>query len=388
MAGEELPPLYNFFGSSVNDRNQEQHTENPANRSLLLTEKIGHDPSASVLDESRIAPDSHSRDSSSKSLEMDTDALDGLRLYKKLRVERSDENKKGHEEAAMDDLSLTMQPPRLLPSNLQPSVLTQSEFSKVNSKHWDCNMPPLLGTYGPGRASRKGLFADHIGMSTMKDSTAASLMHIPPADEGSRTGLKGSSVGSLLNRAMSGGPVLSLGQSKSSSRGAGSESTFLASQETTPITRQLTIFYGGQAHVFEDVSFDKAEAIMALAGSTGRSWSTVYSPQPKSSMALSVTEGSLSTHDRDKAKGGSKPTSTNYGDSSGFSTEVRNALSSLLHKGHRQTADACVQEQSSHFAKWATDMQKIADHVGKKAESKTQVSIKAADLEKEHDRKN
>lgn len=387
MAGEEVPPLYNFFESSLNDSNQEQRRENPVERSLS-TEEVGHDPSASVLDESRVAPDSHSRDLSPKSLEMDTDVSDGLRLYKKLRVERSDENKKGHEEAAMDDLSLTMQPPRLLPSNLQPSVLTQTEFPKVSSKHWDCNIPPLLGTLGPGRASQKGLFADHIGMSTMKDSAAASLMNVPPADEGSRTGLRGSSVGSLLNRAMSGGPVQPLGQSKSS-RGAGSESTFLASQETTPITRQLTIFYGGQAHVFEDVSFDKAEAIMALAGSTGRSWSTVYSPQVKSSMALSVTEGSLSTHDRDNAKGGSKPTSTNYGDSSsGFSTEVRNALSSLLHKGHRQTVDACVQEQSSQFAKWATDMQKIADHVGKKAESKTQVSIRAADSAKEHDRKN
>ncbi|KAI5067996.1 hypothetical protein GOP47_0016341 [Adiantum capillus-veneris] len=380
---EELPLLYNFFesGKSLNDSNREQHTENLV-KSSSLTEEVGHNLDASVFSESRGAPNSHSRDSSPKLLEMDTDASDSARLYKKLRVERSDENKKGHEEAAMDDLSLTMQPPRLLSSNLHPSMTTQFDFPKVVSKHRDCNTPSLSGVFGLGRASQKGLFTDHTAMNSLRESTAAPLLTIPPADEGSRTGLKGSSVGSLLNRAMA-GPVLSLGQSKSSSRGAGSESTYLASQETTPITRQLTIFYGGQAHVFEDVSLDKAEAIMALAGSTGRSWSTVYSPQPKASLPISITEGSLSTYDRDRVKAGSKPSSATYADNnSGFSNEVRNVLSSLLHK-HGRTGDTRAQEQSSQFAKWATDMQIVADHVGMKAEGTTQVSIRATNSDKE-----
>ncbi|MCO5567230.1 hypothetical protein L7F22_020919 [Adiantum nelumboides] len=383
MAGEELP-LHNFFesGNSLGDSNQKQPTEYPV-KSSSLTEEVGHHLDASVFNESRAAPDRHSRGASPKLPEMNTDALDSSRLYKKLRMERSDENKKGHEEAAIDDLSLTMQPPRLLSSNLHPSTTTQFDFPKVVSKHRDCNVPSLPGIFAPGWASQKGVFTENTAMNSLRENAAAPLLTIPPADEGSRTGLKGSSVGSLLNRAMAGGPVLSLGRSKSSSRGAGSESTYLASQETTPSTRQLTIFYGGQAHVFEDVSLDKAEAIMALAGSTGRSWSTVYSPQPKASVPLSVTEGSLSTYDRDRLKVGSKPSSTNFVDnSSGFSTEVRNVLSSFLHK-HGRTGDTRVQEHSSQYANWVTDMQIIADQVGKNAEGATQVCVRVSNSDKE-----
>lgn len=32
---------------------------------------------------------------------------------------------------------------------------------------------------------------------------------------------------------------------------------FVSQQTTTPTGRQLTIFYGGQAHVFDDVPSDK-----------------------------------------------------------------------------------------------------------------------------------
>nr|GMD53151.1 protein TIFY 8 [Ipomoea batatas]GMD53152.1 protein TIFY 8 [Ipomoea batatas] len=41
----------------------------------------------------------------------------------------------------------------------------------------------------------------------------------------------------------------------------------------------MTIFYGGQAHVFDDVQPNKADIIMALAGSNGGSWSTTYAPK-------------------------------------------------------------------------------------------------------------
>jgi hypothetical protein len=44
----------------------------------------------------------------------------------------------------------------------------------------------------------------------------------------------------------------------------------------------MTIFYGGQAHVFDDVHPNKADVIMALAGSSGGSWSTGLSHKPKS----------------------------------------------------------------------------------------------------------
>ncbi|XP_031372973.1 protein TIFY 8 isoform X2 [Punica granatum] len=47
-------------------------------------------------------------------------------------------------------------------------------------------------------------------------------------------------------------------------------------------SRQMTIFYGGQAHVFDDVHPNKADIIMALAGSNGGSWSTTFSPKSNS----------------------------------------------------------------------------------------------------------
>ncbi|KAI3702526.1 hypothetical protein L6452_28265 [Arctium lappa] len=49
-------------------------------------------------------------------------------------------------------------------------------------------------------------------------------------------------------------------------------------QGSTSTSHQMTIFSGGQAHVFDDVHPKKsADAIMALVGSTGGSWSTSYS---------------------------------------------------------------------------------------------------------------
>ncbi|XP_039117331.1 uncharacterized protein LOC120253112 isoform X2 [Dioscorea cayenensis subsp. rotundata] len=44
------------------------------------------------------------------------------------------------------------------------------------------------------------------------------------------------------------------------------------------VCRQMTIFYDGLAHVFDDVHPHKADVILALAGSKGGSWSTNYSP--------------------------------------------------------------------------------------------------------------
>lgn len=381
MAQEGIPLFHNFFDivSPLKEVSRKQPilvaTDNPyrSGKNSSLTEEVGPEghplgasQSSSVFDESVAAPISDSKDLSHRSSQMDMNALDSSRLFKKSRVETLDEMMRGHAEATMDDLNLTMQPPRILskPSNLHPSKL---DVPAVISKTRDCTNPASLGMLGPGWTSQKGPHADNLTANNFKDSAAAPLLQIPPADEGSRTGLKGSSVGSLLNRALAGGPGLSLGHSKSSSRGAGSESTFVASQEAAPITRQLTIFYGGQAHVFEDVSSDKAEAIMTLAGSNGRSWSTVYSPRPKSGMPLSVSEGSLSTLERERAQSGSKPSSMKaFENSLGVSTEIHNALSSLLHK-----------------TKWANDMQTIADHIGKKSEGKTQVSMRASELEKE-----
>lgn len=103
-------------------------------------------------------------------------------------------------------------------------------------------------------------------------------------------------------------------------------------------------FFGPDVLICLVAMLGQAEAIMTLAGSNGRSWSTVYSPQSKPGMPVSVSEGLLSTFERERAEGGSKPSSmTAFENSLGVSTEIHDALSSLLHK-----------------TKWTIDMQTIA----------------------------
>ncbi len=45
----------------------------------------------------------------------------------------------------------------------------------------------------------------------------------------------------------------------------------------------------------------QVEAILAMAGSHGKSWSTIYSPRPAASVPDSASEGSLSTLEKEKS---------------------------------------------------------------------------------------
>ncbi|KAK4277124.1 hypothetical protein QN277_015171 [Acacia crassicarpa] len=116
-------------------------------------------------------------------------------------------------------------------------------------------------------------------------NTGSSMQHPPHGDEGSRTGIKGPGILSSVN-------TTSAAYEKSLSALGGSrpkpltsiidpESSMPPSQQGLASSScQMTIFYGGQAHVFDNVHPNKAEIIMALAGSNGGCWSTTYSPKP------------------------------------------------------------------------------------------------------------
>ncbi|KAG4144027.1 hypothetical protein ERO13_D05G010800v2 [Gossypium hirsutum] len=124
-----------------------------------------------------------------------------------------------------------------------------------------------------------------VSSNRFKDTTVGpSVISQAAADEGSRTGIKGPGILSSINA--SGVPtekgssaiVPSGGRPKTGAHNSHPEPLVPPSRQgLTSASRQMTIFYGGQAHVFDDVHPNKADVIMALAGSNGGSWSTTYS---------------------------------------------------------------------------------------------------------------
>ncbi|KAJ0247373.1 Protein TIFY 8 [Hirschfeldia incana] len=126
------------------------------------------------------------------------------------------------------------------------------------------NQPPR----GGGQISH---LLHQLSSSRFKDENVgpSSVIAQTAADEGSRTGMKGPGFMSHFTT-----PNLSkfecLAPSSTGNR-----------KDLASSTKQMTIFYGGQAHVFDDVHPNKADVIMALAGSSGGSWSTDLSHKPK-----------------------------------------------------------------------------------------------------------
>ncbi|KAG9142031.1 hypothetical protein Leryth_009382 [Lithospermum erythrorhizon] len=138
----------------------------------------------------------------------------------------------------------------------------------------------------PPRASQAMPFGYLNSQSKSRDTSAGpSVVSQAAADEGSRTGIKGSGIWSSINatagadkrsfsRVIAGGtqkPVAHISEFEfvDAPSGHGLDSA----------NRQMTIFYGGQAHVFDNVHPKKADAIMSLASSNGGSWSTTFAPK-------------------------------------------------------------------------------------------------------------
>ena len=72
----------------------------------------------------------------------------------------------------------------------------------------------------------------------------------------------------------------------------------------------------------------QADAILTLAGSNGRSWSTTYSPRPPAKPTNSVSEGSMSAVEREKEN-----SVQSLGGSLTLSSEVQTLLRGLKQSG-------------------------------------------------------
>ncbi|XP_014504065.1 protein TIFY 8 [Vigna radiata var. radiata] len=182
-----------------------------------------------------------------------------------------------------DDMFLPMQSLKPTTSGsqiLQTPTGTKSDANKLERS--------ILMNFGP--FMQLAPLMDQRTSNKMGDTSAApSFISQLAADEGSRTRIKGPGLFSSINTinavtektsSMLGGsramPVTNIADPESS--------TILNQRGSSSATCQMTIFYGGQAHVFDDVQPNKADVIMDLAGSNGGSWATAFSS--KSSVRL------------------------------------------------------------------------------------------------------
>ncbi|XVE98538.1 hypothetical protein REPUB_Repub03eG0114400 [Reevesia pubescens] len=215
---------------------------------------------------------------------MGHESLESLHLMKMLRNGAGGERPRRSNE---DEVFLGMQSMR--PSSasliLQPPSGSRLES---NASKWERSVP-MIGS-AVQYPSRGGLFVPfvhQVSSNRFKDTNVGpSIISQAAADEGSRTGIKGPGILSSINvsgvpnEKNSSGVMPSGGRPKSGAHISDPESSVPPSRQgLTSASRQMTIFYAGQAHVFDDVHPNKADVIMALAGSNGGSWSTTYSPK-------------------------------------------------------------------------------------------------------------
>ncbi|XP_031102229.1 protein TIFY 8-like [Ipomoea triloba] len=172
---------------------------------------------------------------------------------------------------------------------LSLSSLSMGARTYANTSKWD--RVPISATptlqYSP-HATQAVSFGYQAPANRFRENNAGpSVISQAAADEGSRTGIKGSggilrsintSAGMSDNRTLSGVPLSGCKQSFGV-QSSEPESSNPSRQGVASAGHQMTIFYGGQAHVFDDVHPNKADLIMALAGSNGGSWSTTYAPK-------------------------------------------------------------------------------------------------------------
>ncbi|XP_065851019.1 protein TIFY 8 [Euphorbia lathyris] len=186
-----------------------------------------------------------------------------------------------------DDVFYGMQSMRPTSASLILQSSTGGRFDATVSK-WDPSIPMGAAMQYPPRVGQFVPFAHQVPSNKFRDMNAGpSVISQSAADEGSRTGIKGPGILSSINAASGNYEKNASGVLPSGTKPRSGihipepeSSTPSNPQGSTSASGQMTIFYGGQAHVFDDVHPNKADVIMALAGSNGGSWSTTYSSKP------------------------------------------------------------------------------------------------------------
>lgn len=220
---------------------------------------------------------------------------ENLHLMKMLRNGSGGERQRRSND---DEVFIGTQPLRQASASLILHPGTSSRNDPGVSK-WERSAPINMGPalQFPPRGGQFMPLMHQAPQSRYRDIHASTpIVSQPAADEGSRTGMKGPGILSSIN-ALGGseknspvGPQ-SGGKPKSGMLNTDPESSNPPSRHgLASSSRQMTIFYGGQAHVFDDVHPNKADIIMALAGSNGGSWSTTFSPK---SGLRPTTEGNV-----------------------------------------------------------------------------------------------
>ncbi|XP_010914877.1 uncharacterized protein [Elaeis guineensis] len=265
-----------------------------------------------------------------------------------------------------NEMMISMQPPRPTSLILHPPVSRRPD-SLIPK--WERSMPASPGqmVHYPLRFAQGGTNIDKVTSSyAYKDASAgsgagagATIISQPAADEGSRTGIKDSGVLNFINpdsgageRNSSGGPPC--GNRPKAPQAIEPESCNIPRRHSTAsASRQMTIFYAGQAHVFDDVHPIKADVIMALAGSNGGSWSTTYSP--KSSIRPPTSEAKAPSGEN-KMRTNNLPLSihgdSDHGHSQVARIPVTNDLSSLTpgsNQGNLSVRDARFMPPASEY---------------------------------------
>jgi hypothetical protein len=207
------------------------------------------------------------------------DSLDNSNLMKMIRSAGGERSRRVHE----DETVFNMQ-------QIRPN--SAALILQPNASRWErstSQMSNSIVQYPPRAAQLVPFGYNHHQPPPNRFSGPSIISQMATAaDEGSRTGIKGSGIlssGGILDRNLPGGAKM-----KSGARASEPESSTPPGRTGFPSSnRQMTIFYGGQAHVFDDVHPNKADVIMALAGSNGGSWSTNYMPKSSGSRIPTTT---------------------------------------------------------------------------------------------------